>query len=116
MDNNNSLETSFTTEKVHNVASIHEAMVKIQNDFASREMLLIETCLISKADKFGRITYANDKFCKVSGYKLEELIGCDHRVVNSGSHPPEFWKEMYDTVITKRNLWCQTVINKNKQG
>lgn len=116
MDNNNSSETSFTIEKVNNAASIHEVMAKIQNDVASREMLLIETCLISKADKFGRITYANDKFCKVSGYTIEELIGCDHRVVNSGLHSHDFWKEMYDTVMTKRGLWCQTVINKNKQG
>ena len=109
-------DTTFTTEKVQNVASIHEAMVKIQNEVASREMLLIETCLISKADKFGRITYANDKFCKVSGYLLEELIGKDHKIVNSGQHSREFWKEMYNTVINKRNLWCQTVINKNKLG
>lgn len=113
---NNQYETTFTTETVSNSSSIHEAMVKIQNDFASREMLLIETCLISKADKFGRITYANDKFCKVSGYTIEELIGRDHKIVNSGQHPSEFWKEMYDTVVNKRQLWCQTVINKNKQG
>lgn len=111
-----STETTFTTEKVHNVASIREAMVKIQNDVASREMLLIETCLISKTDKFGKIIYANDKFCKVSGYSLEELIGCDHRVVNSGLHSCDFWKNMYDTVVNKKELWCQTVINKNKKG
>ena len=109
-------EHTFTTEKVSNSTSIHDAMVKIQNDVASREMLLIETCLISKADKFGRIIYANDKFCKVSGYTLEELIGRDHRIVNSGQHSQEFWKEMYDIVVNKKELWCQTVINKNKSG
>lgn len=109
-------DPTFTTEKVESSASIHEAMVKIQNDVASREMLLIETCLISKADKYGRITYANDKFCKVSGYTLEELIGKDHRIVNSGQHTYDFWEDMYEMVINKRQLWCQTVINKNKSG
>jgi len=72
--NNMNTDVSFTTERVENTASIHEAMAKIQRDFDSREMLLIETCLISKADRFGRITYVNDKFCKVSGYTSEELL------------------------------------------
>ena len=62
------------------------------------EDLLIETCLISKADKYGKITYANDKFCSISGYTLNEIIGQDHRVVNSGIHifPKVFG--MYTTV------------------
>ncbi len=107
---------SFTTERIENTASIHEAMAKIQRDFDSREMLLIETCLISKADKLGRITYVNDKFCKVSGYSYEELIGADHRIVNSGYHDVGFWKNMYTVVIEQRQLWCETVVNKNKAG
>jgi PAS domain S-box-containing protein len=114
--NNMNTDVSFTTERVENTASIHEAMAKIQRDFDSREMLLIETCLISKADRFGRITYVNDKFCKVSGYSYEELIGADHRIVNSGYHDRPFWKNMYKIVIEQRQLWCETVVNKNKAG
>ncbi len=114
--NNMNTDVSFTTERVENTASIHEAMAKIQRDFDSREMLLIETCLISKADRFGRITYVNDKFCKVSGYTSEELLGADHRVVNSGYHDMGFWKNMYKVVIEQRQLWCETVVNKNKSG
>jgi len=80
------------------------------------ESLLLETCLISKADKYGRITYANDKFCEVSGYSLNELIGQDHRAVNSGVHSKEFWRNMYTTVVKERKLWHDTVTNKNKNG
>lgn len=80
------------------------------------ESLLLETCLISKADKYGRITYANDKFCEVSGYSLDELIGQDHRAVNSGVHSKEFWRNMYTTVVKERKLWHDTVTNKNKNG
>ena len=80
------------------------------------EELLIETCLISKADKFGKITYANDKFCEVSGYTLEEIIGQDHRVVNSGYHSQHFWKEMYRQVIKEKKTWHDIVTNKNKKG
>ena len=80
------------------------------------EELLIETCLISKADKYGKITYANDKFCSISGYTLEELIGQDHRIVNSGIHNKDFWRNMYDTVIKEKKTWYATVTNKNKKG
>lgn len=79
------------------------------------ESLLIETCLISKADKFGRITYANDKFCKISGYTLQELVGSDHRIVNSGYHDKEYWANMYN-VVTEKKTWHGTVTNKNKMG
>jgi len=80
------------------------------------ESLLLETCLISKADKHGKIVYANDKFCQISGYSLEELIGQDHKVVNSGVHNKEFWKNMYTTVVKEQKLWHDTVTNKNKNG
>lgn len=80
------------------------------------ESLLLETCLISKADKFGKITYANEKFCKISGYTVEELIGKDHKIVNSGVHDKEYWRGMYDTVVKNKGLWSDTVTNKNKNG
>ena len=91
-------------------------MEKIKQDLEYSELLLIETCLISKADKYGKITYANDKFCNTSGYSLEELIGKDHKIVNSGYHNKQYWREMYDTVIKKRKIWQDTVTNKNKNG
>jgi PAS domain S-box-containing protein len=86
------------------------------SEFYYSESLLLETCLISKADKYGKITYANEKFCKLSGYSYDELIGNDHKVVNSGYHTKEYWKEMYETVIKERKIWHDTVTNKNKNG
>lgn len=80
------------------------------------ESLLLETCLISKADRYGKITYANEKFCKTSGYTLSELIGKDHKIVNSGVHDKEYWRNMYKTVIKEKGLWYDTVTNKNKNG
>ena len=80
------------------------------------ENLLIETCLISKADKHGKITYANDKFCKVSGYTLEEILGKDHKIVNSRTHSKEFWIEMYNKVVKERKIWNAIVTNRNKNG
>lgn len=80
------------------------------------ESLLLETCLISKADRHGRITYANEQFCKVSGYTLAELINQDHKLVNSGFHNKEYWQKMYKTVVKEKSLWYDVITNKNKQG
>ena len=91
-------------------------MEKINTDLNYSEFLLIETCLISKADKYGKITYANDKFCNTSGYSLEELVGKDHKIVNSGYHNKQYWRNMYDTVIKERKIWQDTVTNKRKNG
>lgn len=75
-----------------------------------------EAALVSKTDKFGKIFYANDKFTKVSGYSLDEVIGKDHHIVNSGQHPKELWKEMYDVTINKKKIWNKVITNKNKSG
>ena len=85
-------------------------------DTNQNEQLLSETNLISKTDKAGRITYANDKFCYVSGYTLEELLGKTHKIVNSGQHSSQYWKNMYDVCINQKKIWHDTITNKNKNG
>ena len=47
--------------------------------------------IVSTTDEKGRITYVNEKFEKISGYKLDEVIGKDHSVVNSGLQPDGYW-------------------------
>ncbi len=89
---------------------------KIYNQFKEFEHFVDKSVLVSKADKFGKITYVNEKFSEVSGYKLEEVVGKDHNIVNSGFHPKEFWTEMYETVIKKKQIWNRVVTNKSKSG
>ena len=89
---------------------------KNKNSFKSSESLLDDSSLISKADKNGKITFVNDKFCEVSKYKRHELLGRDHSVLNSGTHPKEFWVDMYKTVIIYKSIWNEVVTNKNKLG
>ena len=72
--------------------------------------------IVSRADSKGKITYVNKKFTEVSGYSLEEVIGKDHNVVNSGLHPPEMWKDMYKTVIKDKAIWNRIVTNRSKNG
>lgn len=71
--------------------------------------------IISVADKNGKITYVNDKFEKISGWTLEEVIGKDHSIVNSGTQPDGYWGQMYNTVL-KGEIWNDVVTNRAKDG
>jgi len=82
----------------------------------SLEEILEESCLVSKTEKFGKIVEVNDKFCFVSGYARQELLGHDHRVLNSGFHSKEFWQKMYETTVEYKTIWFATVRNKKKDG
>jgi len=90
---------------------------KTLKDLILKDSLLEETSLISKADSKGNITYANDKFLKVAGYTLQEVVGKNHNVVNSGYHSKKMWQEMYHTAIKEKKIWYHPcVINKSKDG
>ncbi len=74
-----------------------------------------KAAIISIADKKGKITYVNDKFENVSGWTLEEVVGKDHSIVNSGTQPDGYWGKMYETVM-KGEIWHDVVCNKTKGG
>jgi two-component system sensor histidine kinase NreB len=86
------------------------------NKMIDLENFLDSSAIISKADKHGKITYVNDKFTEVSGYSLEEVIGKDHNIVNSGTHPKEFWADMYRTVVKEKKIWNDICTNRTKDG
>ncbi|MGR9013154.1 MAG: PAS domain S-box protein, partial [Gammaproteobacteria bacterium] len=71
--------------------------------------------LISISDVQGRIVYANDMFCKISGYTEDELIGQDHRIVNSGHHDQDYIRNMWST-IAKGQVWRGEFCNRRKDG
>ena len=74
-----------------------------------------ETNIVSKTDIHGRITYANSKFIKVSGYKKEELIGKPHSMVRDPDMPPEVFKDLWDTIQSKKT-WHGVITNRAKNG
>jgi PAS domain S-box-containing protein len=71
--------------------------------------------IVSIADAKGIITYVNSNFVAISGYSVEELIGQNHRVVSSGYHSREFWKNMWATIASGK-IWRDRVKNRAKNG
>lgn len=71
--------------------------------------------IMSVADRAGRILQVNGKFMEVSGYTQEELLGKDHRIVNSGTHPPSFFADMWATIGAGK-IWRGVICNRSKAG
>ena len=86
-----------------------------EEDDAIIRRALDENSLMSVADRSGKIRIASDGFCRISGYPREELLGQDHRILNSGHHPKEFWAEMWHT-INSGKTWRGEVCNRAKNG
>ena len=74
-----------------------------------------EHAIVAVTDAMGVITYANDQFCKISGYTRQELIGQTHRLLKSGVHTAEFYIELWNT-ITAGNIWHGAICNRAKDG
>ncbi len=75
-----------------------------------------KSSIISKTDISGKITYANDNFCKVSGYTKNELLGKNHNIIRHPDTPKEIFKELWDTIRIQKKQWSGILRNISKNG
>lgn len=71
--------------------------------------------IVSVADVSGRIIEVNDKFCEISGFSRQELLGQNHRIVKSGAHPQSFYAELWNE-ISAGQIWQGEICNRRKDG
>lgn len=102
------LKTDFTSKPSAEVQLLLEELEMLKET-------LDTSSIVAFTDIAGNITHVNDNFCTISGYSREELLGKNHRVVNSGLHPPEFFRDLWKT-ISSGKVWRGEIRNRKKDG
>jgi PAS domain S-box-containing protein len=102
-------ESEFAAMEAAETARLALASLELQ------KYALDQHAIVATTNVQGKITYANEKFCQISGYSRDELLGKDHHIVNSGTHRKGFFKAMYETIALGK-VWHGEVCNRSKDG
>jgi len=108
----------FSQDKKRSKAALarsEQALERSLTELAFINKALHESSILAITDQKGKIEYVNDQFCHISNYSREELLGQNHRILNSGFHPKEFFEEMWNT-ISSGKTWKGDICNKTKNG
>jgi PAS domain S-box-containing protein len=111
----------FTRDVTEQQAALRErknaetAVRETLDSLQFQKYALDRSAIVAATDRDGVIISVNEKFCEISQFTAAELIGKTHRVINSGYHPPEFFRDLW-AVITSGQVWSGEIKNRAKDG
>lgn len=109
----------FMDTRVRNIVDLlferNRELEAATKELKQQQNALDQHAIVSMTDTDGNITYTNQHFRSISGYSDAELIGRNHRIINSGFHPPEMFEQLWQT-ITSGGVWHGEIKNINKAG
>jgi PAS domain S-box-containing protein len=105
-----SIRSNITARKI-----AEQNLMATLKDIKDINFALDQSSIVVITDQQGKITNVNDKFCEISKYEREELIGQDHRILNSGYHSKQFFRDLWKTIV-HGEVWKGEIKNKAKDG
>jgi PAS domain S-box-containing protein len=102
-------------QSLNQLSSLELELKKSIQELMDIKFALDESSIVAITDSRGTITYVNEQFIQISKYTKDELIGQDHRILNSGYHSAEFFKEMWRTIGSGKT-WKGEICNRAKEG